>query len=147
MAWRGVAKRGNGEGSVSARPRADGLWVARYTVVEDGITRRPALYGRTRQEASRKLRAALIARDESLGRERPARTDRPAQQGHPQAVPSTTFLPIAAVTPDGIREVWVTRESIESIEAAASGHTTIRLRSGRPLLVDQPLDSVLHDVT
>jgi uncharacterized protein YlzI (FlbEa/FlbD family) len=143
-----MAKRGNGEGSVSPRPRADGLWVARYTVVEDGVTRRPALYGRTRQEASRKLRAALVARDDSLEREiKPVQADRPVQHGNPQAVSSTTFYRIAAKTPDGISDVWVNPESIESIEAATGGHTTIRLRSGRPLLLDQPLDSVLRDLS
>ncbi len=142
-----MAKRGNGEGSVSARPRADGLWVARYTVVKDGVTRRPALYGRTREEASRKLRAALVARDGSLKSEtKPGRADLPAQLGSAEALPNVRYIRIAAVTPHGISDVWVHRESIESTEAATDGRTTIRLRSGRPLLIDQQLDTVLQDL-
>ncbi|MEO8899511.1 MAG: hypothetical protein ABI473_12645 [Candidatus Dormibacter sp.] len=57
------------------------------------------------------------------------------------------YIRIAAVTPGGISEVWVHPESIESIEAATDGQTTIRLVSGRPLLVDQQLDAVLHDLS
>ncbi len=142
-----MAKRGNGEGSVSARPRADGLWVARYTVIEDGIARRPALYGRTREEASRKLRAALVARDDRLKSQgKPARDERPVQPSDAQAVLTTKFIRIVAVTPDGMSDVWVHRESIESIEATSDGQTTIRLRSGRSLLVEQQLHAVLHDI-
>ena len=140
-----MTKRGNGEGSVSARPRSDGLWVARYTVVEGGVTRRPALYGRTREEASRKLRAALVARDDSLkSQTEPAQADRAVQLGNEQANSSTKYTRIATVTPDGVSDVWVHPASIESIEAANDGQTTIRLRSGRPLLVDQQLDDVLQ---
>ncbi len=62
-------RRVNGEGTVSAKPRADGLWVARYSIVVDGKVKRPVLYGKTRAEVAGKLRAALVARD---------RGDRPA---------------------------------------------------------------------
>ena len=57
-------KRTNGEGWISRRPRADGLWVARYTVHEPGgRMRRPALYAKTRAEVAVKLREALASRD------------------------------------------------------------------------------------
>ncbi len=140
-----MAKRGNGEGSVSARPRADGLWVARYTVIGDGVTRRPVVYGRTRQEASRKLRAALIARDESL-KAQPPQGEQDDQQGHPPAPLATKYLRIVVDTPGGRKDVWVHPDAIESIEAASDDNTTMRLRSGRPLLIDQKLDAVLHDL-
>src|SRR5215813_12489325 len=53
-------KRGNNEGSVSRRP--DGLWEARITL-EGG--KRKSFYAKTRQEAARKLAAAL--RDQVAG--------------------------------------------------------------------------------
>ena len=57
-------RRVNGEGTVSRRARADGLWVARYSYVDDaGVTRRPVLYAKTRAEVARKLREALAVRD------------------------------------------------------------------------------------
>lgn len=58
-----LSKRVNGEGSVARQPRPDGLWVARYSVVVDGLRRRPVLYGHSREEVVKKLREALIARD------------------------------------------------------------------------------------
>ena len=65
-------RRVNGEGTVARKPRADGQWVARYTVVEeDGSVRRPVLYAKTRAEVSRKLRDALAARDR--GERRPGK--------------------------------------------------------------------------
>jgi integrase len=64
-------KRGNGEGNL--RRRGDGLWEARYCVVDDGKQSRRSVYGRTRDEVARKLRAALKARDDGapqpVGRE------------------------------------------------------------------------------
>lgn len=53
-------KRGNNEGSISRR--SDGLWEARITL-EDG--KRKSFYAKTRQEAARKLAAAL--RDQEAG--------------------------------------------------------------------------------
>ncbi|MBJ7609386.1 MAG: hypothetical protein JF887_08145 [Candidatus Dormibacteraeota bacterium] len=76
------------------------------------------MYGKTREEASRKLRAALVARDGSLNSQtKPARADRPVHPGNAQALSSTTYIRITAVTPDGISDVWVQPDSIESIEA------------------------------
>jgi integrase len=64
-------RRVNGEGTISAKPRADGLWVARYSIAEDGAVKRPVLYGKTRAEVAGKLRSALLARDR--GERSPAR--------------------------------------------------------------------------
>ncbi|MBJ7594918.1 MAG: hypothetical protein JF886_08665 [Candidatus Dormibacteraeota bacterium] len=160
-----MRKRVNGEGSVSARPRSDGLWVARYTVVDEGVTRRPALYGKTRAEAARKLRAALTARDDqlrsrvgmpSVGSSAPrsrigAASTRPEasrQGGRAGAVghPRVKYIRIADVTSGLTREVWIHPDSIESIEANGNGQTILRLRSGRPLLVDRHIDVVLGDL-
>jgi len=55
------AKRGNNEGSVTRRP--DGRWEARITL-EDG--KRKSFYAKTRQEAARKLAAALRDHDAGL---------------------------------------------------------------------------------
>ncbi len=57
-------KRGNGDGTI--RPRADGRYEARYTVGFDpgtGKQIRKSVYGKTRQEAAKKLRAATNAID------------------------------------------------------------------------------------
>lgn len=159
-----MRKRVNGEGSVSARPRADGLWVARYTVVEEGVTRRPALYGKTRAEAARKLRAALTARDDqrrgrvvrpSVGSSSPTarngaasiHSEESRQRGRDGAVghASVNYIRIADVTSGLMSEVWIHPDSIESIESNDSDQTIVRLRSGRILLVDQQLDGVLQD--
>lgn len=59
-------RRGNAEGSITLYKGKDGKpdrWVARLTL-PDG--RRKALYAKTRQEAARKLTAALRARDTGL---------------------------------------------------------------------------------
>ena len=56
-------KHGNGEGGVRSKPRADGRWEARYTALVDGVWKRHSVFGRTKAETSRKLRAALSARD------------------------------------------------------------------------------------
>ncbi len=118
MAW----QRGStAKGPVSVRPRADGLWVARYTVVEDGVTRRPVLYGQTRAEAARRLRAALVARDDALKsrvakeivedssavRHEDAHPPRPESVDPRGARRSTRYIRIADVTPGGMREVWI----------------------------------------
>ena len=54
-----MAKRGQGEGSISKRP--DGTWWARITVgkTPDGKQKRKAFYGKTRKEVQEKLTAAL----------------------------------------------------------------------------------------
>ena len=54
-------KRGNNEGSITKR--ANGLWEARITL-DHG--KRKSFYGKTRQEAARKLTAALRDRDAGL---------------------------------------------------------------------------------
>jgi integrase len=55
-----AGKRGNGEGSI--RQRANGSWEARFT--RDGESK--SLYAKTRQEAARKLAAALRDYDKGL---------------------------------------------------------------------------------
>ena len=66
-----MSKRSNGEGNL--RRRSDGIWEARYCVIEDGQRSRRSVYARTRDEAARKLRSALKARDDGapqpMGRE------------------------------------------------------------------------------
>lgn len=54
-----MAKRGQGEGTISKRP--DGTWWARITVGRDenGKQKRKAFYGKTRKEVQEKLTAAL----------------------------------------------------------------------------------------
>ena len=54
-----MAKRGQGEGSISKRP--DGTWWARITVGKDenGKQKRRAFYGKTRKEVQEKLTAAV----------------------------------------------------------------------------------------
>lgn len=54
-----MAKRGQGEGTISKRP--DGTWWARITVGRDteGKQKRRAFYGKTRKEVQEKLTAAL----------------------------------------------------------------------------------------
>jgi integrase len=52
-----MAKRGNGEGSITRRK--DGLYMARYTVQTATGAKRKALYAKTRKEASEKLTEAL----------------------------------------------------------------------------------------
>jgi integrase len=52
-----VAKRGNGEGTIYKR--SDGRWAGGYCYRDDrGRQRRRYVYGRTRQAAAQKLRAA-----------------------------------------------------------------------------------------
>ncbi len=54
-----MAKRGQGEGSISKR--ADGTWWARITIGKDenGKQKRKAFYGKTRKEVQEKMTAAL----------------------------------------------------------------------------------------
>ncbi|MCL2188446.1 MAG: N-terminal phage integrase SAM-like domain-containing protein [Defluviitaleaceae bacterium] len=54
-----MAKRGQGEGSISKRP--DGTWWARLTIGKDadGKQKRRAFYGKTRKEVQEKLTAAV----------------------------------------------------------------------------------------
>ncbi len=56
-----MAKRGNGEGSITRRK--DGLYMARYTVQTVTGPKRKALYGKTRGEVSEKLTKAMADRD------------------------------------------------------------------------------------
>ena len=64
-ARRRAGKRLNGSGSIGKTP--DGrLWVARYSVVEDGATKRRAVYAKTAAEADKKLREALARRDSGI---------------------------------------------------------------------------------
>ena len=57
-------RRGNHSGSVTQLP--DGRWQARASYWEDGVLKRKAVYGRTRAEAERKLRALLHQLDRGL---------------------------------------------------------------------------------
>jgi integrase len=56
-------KNANGEGSVRSKARSDGRWEARYTVQVEGVWKRRTVYGRTREDAGKRLREALTARD------------------------------------------------------------------------------------
>ncbi len=55
-----MAKRGNGEGSISRRK---GGWIAQYYVEVGGVRKRRSLYAKTRQEAAAKLAKAIADRD------------------------------------------------------------------------------------
>lgn len=59
-----MAKRGNGEGSISRRK--GGGWVAQYYTNMGGVRKRRTLYARTRQEAATKLAKAIADRDGGL---------------------------------------------------------------------------------
>lgn len=59
-----MAKRGNGEGSITRRK--DGLYMARYTVQTQAGPKRKTVYGKTRAEASDKLSKALADRSGGL---------------------------------------------------------------------------------
>jgi integrase len=52
-----MAKRGNGEGSISRRK--DGIYMARYTVETAAGAKRRAVYAKTRKEVAEKLTAAM----------------------------------------------------------------------------------------
>lgn len=56
------SRNANGEGSLGRLP--DGRWQARYHVLVGGAWKRRALYGKTKEEAAKKLRQALGARDD-----------------------------------------------------------------------------------
>jgi integrase len=57
------SKHANGEGSIRPKPRADGRWEGRYHVEVDGAWKRRSVFGRTKAEVAKSLRAALTARD------------------------------------------------------------------------------------
>jgi len=59
-------RRSNGEGSVRSEPRTDGRWEGRYTIQVGSVLKRRSVFGRTKEEASHKLRDALTARDSGL---------------------------------------------------------------------------------
>ena len=60
-----MAKRGNNEGTIYKR--ADGRWTAVVTIRRaKGTPRRKQFYGRTRQEAARKLTEALKATKDAV---------------------------------------------------------------------------------
>ncbi len=61
-----MAKRGNGEGSIT-RHKKSGLYMARYTVeTPDGIRKRKTIYGKEREEVADKLIEALSNRNKGL---------------------------------------------------------------------------------
>jgi integrase len=59
-----TTKRANGEGGVYKRK--DGRWEARYMALVDGRSVRRVAYCRTREEAARRLREVLAARDRGV---------------------------------------------------------------------------------
>lgn len=59
-----MAKRGNGEGSISRRK--GGGWIAQYYVDIGGVRKRRTLYAKTRAEAAAKLAKAIADRDGGL---------------------------------------------------------------------------------
>ncbi len=59
-----MAKRGNGEGSISRRP--SGGWMGQFTVHTAEGRKRKTLYGRTRAEVAAKLAKALVDREDGL---------------------------------------------------------------------------------
>ncbi len=155
-----MAKRLNGEGSVSARPRADGLgsrgtpWSRTGSPAGQCCTARPALRPPAGSvprwpHVTTRSRAASPKRSSTTPRpcDRKTRT-RPGQNWvEPRGARcSTRYIRIADVTPGGMRDVWIHPESIESVEATDNGQTIVRLRSGRPVLVDRQLDAVLQAV-
>src|ERR671917_1160307 len=61
-----MAKRGNGEGSIT-RHKKSGLYMARYTVeTPDGLRKRKTIYGKEREEVAEKLIEALSNRNKGL---------------------------------------------------------------------------------
>jgi integrase len=61
-----MAKRGNGEGSIT-RHKKSGLYMARYTVeTPDGLRKRKTIYGKEREEVADKLIEALSNRNKGL---------------------------------------------------------------------------------
>jgi integrase len=59
-----MGRRGNGEGSITRRK--DGLYMGRYSVQTAVGTKRPTLYGKTRQEVAEKLTRAMADQDGGL---------------------------------------------------------------------------------
>jgi integrase len=61
-----MAKRGNGEGSIT-RHKKSGLFMARYTVeMPDGLRKRKTIYGKEREEVAEQLIEALSNRNKGL---------------------------------------------------------------------------------
>src|SRR5919199_15354 len=60
-----MAKRGNGEGSIS-RHKKSGLYMARYTMQTATGPKRKTIYGKTRREVDEKLTKAKADRDSGL---------------------------------------------------------------------------------
>lgn len=60
-----MAKRGNGEGSIT-RHKASGKFMARYTVPTLTGTKRKAIYGKTREEVREKMTKAMAERDQGI---------------------------------------------------------------------------------
>lgn len=54
----------NAQGSGSIRQRSDGTWEGRYTI--PGTKKRPSVYGKTKQEVAKKLRAAVASVDTGI---------------------------------------------------------------------------------
>lgn len=59
-----MAKRGNGEGSISRRK--GGGWTAQYYVDTGGVRKRKTLYAKSQAEAARALSKAISDRDGGL---------------------------------------------------------------------------------
>lgn len=60
-----MAKRGNGEGSIT-RHKASGKYMARYTVPTPTGTKRKTIYGKTRGEVREKMTRAMADRDSGI---------------------------------------------------------------------------------
>ena len=69
-----MGKRGNGEGSIYRRK--DGRWVGQYLVYTAEGAKYRYLYGKTRQEVSKKLTKAMADRDGGLNLRRRKREAR-----------------------------------------------------------------------
>ncbi|MDP8925668.1 MAG: hypothetical protein M3M97_01905 [Actinomycetota bacterium] len=57
-------RRGNNEGSITLRK--DGRWMARPTIHTPEGTKRPCIYGKTREEVRQQLAKVIIERDSGL---------------------------------------------------------------------------------
>jgi integrase len=118
-------KRTNGDGTVGSAPLKDGRWQARYTTTNAaGQKVRRSVYGRTREEASRKLREGMAQRDKGIaspsgpvtvgahlvtwldgarGTVRPRTWDRCEEQVRLHLVPLLGRRPLARLTPDDVQ--------------------------------------------
>jgi integrase len=118
-------KRTNGDGTVGSAPLKDGRWQARYTATNaKGEKVRRSVYGRTREEASRKLREGMAQRDKGTaslsgpvtvgahlvtwldgarGTVRPRSWDRCEEQVRLHLVPTLGRRPLARLTPEDVQ--------------------------------------------